>query len=118
MSASPSDEAALGAHLRRARTARQLATPLGGLEAAYGRAARGIGKIDAAPFERSATDSIRTRLERLERLYTGVTAAARQGRRSRYRDITRRIGTARDDLGRSLEQLEPLRYELTREVQR
>ena len=112
------DEAALGAQLRRARTARQLATPLGGLEAAYGRAARGIGKIDAAPFERSATDSIRTRLERLERLYTSVTAAARQGRRSRYRDLTRRIGTARDDLGRSLEQLEPLRYELTREVKR
>ena len=87
------DEATLGARLKDAKTPKRLATQLGGLEDAYGRAAQGIGKLDAAPFEQEATDAIQARLKRLQDLYGTLTTAARRRQASRYRATSHRIET-------------------------
>ena len=84
------DEATLGARLKEATTPKRLATRLGDLEAAYGRAAQGIGKVDAAPFERDATDAIEARLKRLQSLHGSLADAARRREPSRYRTISGR----------------------------
>jgi hypothetical protein len=107
------DESTVGARLRRAKTPRSLATQLGGLERAYGRAAGALGAVEAAPFEREATTSIVQRLEGLEADHARLSDAARRRQRSRYRRLSDRIQTARADLRRRVEQLEPLGYELT-----
>ena len=109
------DEATLGARLKDAKTPKRLATHLGGLEAAYGRAAQGIGKLEPAPFERDATDSIQASLKRLQGLYGTLTTAARQRQQSRYRATSRRIENARAAFRQSVRQLERLGYKLTTE---
>lgn len=101
-----------------ATTPKRLATRLGDLEAAYGRAAQGIGKVDAAPFERDATDAIEARLKRLQSLHGSLADAARRRERSRYRTISGRIERARAAFRRSVQALEPLGYKLTTEEQR
>jgi serine/threonine protein kinase len=112
------DEATIGARLKAATSPKRLATRLGDLGDAYQRAAQGIGKVDAAPFERDATDAIQARLKRLETLYITLADAARRRQRSRYRTTSGRIERAHDDFRRSVRALEPLGYKLTTEEKR